>query len=41
MGFLKDLFVDVFLCPCIEKKKKKDKLDIIQEDEEEYYESHV
>lgn len=40
MGFLKDLFVDVFLCPCIEKKNKKDNLDTIQEDEEEYYESH-
>ena len=41
MGFLKDLFVDVFLCSCIEKKRKKDNLDTIQEDEEEYYESHV
>lgn len=40
MGFLKDLFVDIFLCSCMEKPKKTKK-DIIPEDDTEYYESHV
>lgn len=41
MGFLKDFFVDVFLCSCIEKKNKKTDVNPIQEDDDEYYESHV